>query len=194
MEGVTEIVIFLWRLKMFTKEIIQPKPFLWNSTAYVKKKRKKKRKSSLALGKFSSSMFFVTRELTYNIVMGFVSRLYILFYFRAGALKSGQLFYKCLSLPSHRRILWPYGQISQTLSLLRKQAVEHGLEMVMSGLCRTSQEYLWIAHGLWCVFVCEVRQKGGEVRAVLYGQYVNHIPMRSVQISFLKPVVHQAAQ
>lgn len=33
-----------------------------------------------------------------DIVMGFVSRLWILFYFRAGALQSGQLFYKCLSL------------------------------------------------------------------------------------------------
>lgn len=44
----------------------------------------------------------------------------------------------------------------------------------MSSFLRTSQEYLCIAHGLGCLFVCGARQKEGERRAILYEQYVNH--------------------
>lgn len=101
--------------------------------------------------------------------MGFGSRLCNLFYFRAGALKSGQLFHECLSLVTGESC--DHMTRCSTPSLLRKQVVEHGLYMVMSCLCRATQEYLWISSGLECKFVCGVR---GKRRVNLHEQYVKH--------------------
>ena len=102
MGTVTEIIIF------FSENLKCLQRKSYNLSHFYETPKHMERKGAWLYVQLISSGIFIFCLLenlpNTDIVMGFVSRLCILFYFRAGALKSGQLFYKCL-VPSHRRML-----------------------------------------------------------------------------------------
>lgn len=112
-------------------------------------------------GLFNTHLYSFEISHENSIVMGFVSRLYNLLYLVPQILDLSSC--SISHQPSHRRVLWPYGQMCKTHSLLSRQ------ELHMDYRC---QHFIYEGHHkniydlqvAWDVLLCTVGQNmgGGE--------------------------------